>query len=837
MRQAALSAGRTLRSTLRTTITGTSPWSQSSSFGVASLSLSRAKNEDISRLSSRLSQRLASAGVGNNFVVTHSGGARSLTSRTKKRRAGKLEVKKTSSSRAKLKPTKDRSTKSSKVYPQWTAVGAALNSLEESIDRTNLLLHSLASGEAWARRTRSPRPRLSWDANTALDSASGGRTLGPTHTTRALTALLQELSQKQAIAADLLSRLDQSTNDALPNTHSFEKTFESVLSSKPTNQANDLQTHSKSDFESGWGSDTLTPSSTGTFTLPSEPFSSDGIVKDGAPSAANASAEKLQGVVEPDSVSLDSVTRDPGYIVPIPTLQHGLDRVLFNPGVHWLQDPHSRVYNFPPELQAMPAFTSFAYEKVNSFVTSSKDEELANLARRQGKKFIGSTSSVSMILAHIYFMISNWRDVDTSVLSASFVHMSKDFSAGQKMPYTFFMRRNNGVIAFDSGSQSDDPFDQNILSYIGVMLEKLLTLSKEDFETLLRNNPVGLDGKTVLPEREAYRYSMSNSMVLRSQLDCMDSRLPGTGVFDLKTRAAISVRQDVWNVEIGSGYQIRSATGPFESFEREYYDLCRSALLKYSFQARIGAMDGVFVAYHNTSRMFGFQYIPLREMDERLFGGHEGGEHVFRACLGLLEVVAEHVASCFPGQDVKAMIYTSESMEPELSVWVEPAIWNEATPAPVYEIRLNVFHTISGEHVPPGGEVTFEKPDWKINYSLIKITPSTETRANRDKALARQQAIRTSCLPEGTTIEELSNRMKGGVLEGYAPRNLGDADAIAEPDGDGVSSNTLDAWNKRFRTQATPFVRSLRELSKKGLEDLNRWTKDESPKVVYKPRV
>lgn len=39
-------------------------------------------------------------------------------------------------------------------------------------------------------------------------------------------------------------------------------------------------------------------------------------------------------------------------------------------------------------------------------------------------------------------------------------------------------------------------------------------------------------------------------MVLRSQLDCADSRLPGTGVFDLKTRAAISVRHDVWNLEV-----------------------------------------------------------------------------------------------------------------------------------------------------------------------------------------------------------------------------------------------------------------------------------------------
>ncbi|KAH7340559.1 mitochondrial protein Pet127-domain-containing protein, partial [Rhizoctonia solani] len=400
--------------------------------------------------------------------------------------------------------------------------------------------------------------------------------------------------------------------------------------------------------------------------------------------------------------------RDPERHVPVPTLKHGLDRVLFNPGVHWLQDPHSRVYNFPPELQTMPAFTSFAYDRINAFITSSKDTELTDIAKRHDKKFVGSTSSVSMILAHIYFLVSNWRDLELDVLSGAFAHMPRDFSAGQKMPYTFFIRQNDGIAAFDSGSQSEDPLDENVLSYIGVMLEKFLTLPKDEFDALLRHSPEELAESAGIPKREAYRYSMSKSMVLRSQLDCADSRLPGTGVFDLKTRAAISVRRDMWNIEIGSGYQIRSTTGPLESFEREYYDLCRSAFLKYSFQARIGAMDGVFVAYHNTSRMFGFQYVPLQEMDQRLFGSHKGGEQVFRACLGLLETAADSVISCFPGQ---AMICTAESKDPELSIWVEPANWEDPSTAPVHEIRLKVSHQIRGENTPHGVQVSFEHDD------------------------------------------------------------------------------------------------------------------------------
>lgn len=38
--------------------------------------------------------------------------------------------------------------------------------------------------------------------------------------------------------------------------------------------------------------------------------------------------------------------------------------------------------------------------------------------------------------------------------------------------------------------------------------------------------------------------------IMRSQLDCHDPRLPGTGVFDIKTRAALPIRVDLMNWEV-----------------------------------------------------------------------------------------------------------------------------------------------------------------------------------------------------------------------------------------------------------------------------------------------
>jgi hypothetical protein len=62
-------------------------------------------------------------------------------------------------------------------------------------------------------------------------------------------------------------------------------------------------------------------------------------------------------------------------------------------------------------------------------------------------------------------------------------------------------------------------------------------------------------------------------------------------------------------------------------------------------------MDGVIVAYHNTARMFGFQYVSLEEMDQRLFGTEPGvGDRVFQKCVGLLESIAPEIVQCFPNQ-------------------------------------------------------------------------------------------------------------------------------------------------------------------------------------------
>ena len=129
---------------------------------------------------------------------------------------------------------------------------------------------------------------------------------------------------------------------------------------------------------------------------------------------------ETQGALEPleDPILEDVVQEQPRP--PIAVLSHGLDRVLFNPGVHWLQDPRTRVYNFTPWLQSVPSVSDFDFNRIPTFVPSSRDDDLFGLAKRQGRRFAGSTSSLTGVLGQCYFLISGEKEVDLSVLSDSF---------------------------------------------------------------------------------------------------------------------------------------------------------------------------------------------------------------------------------------------------------------------------------------------------------------------------------------------------------------------------------------------------------------------------------
>lgn len=358
-------------------------------------------------------------------------------------------------------------------------------------------------------------------------------------------------------------------------------------------------------------------------------------------------------------------------IKPVPLIQYGLDRVLFKDGVYPLQDPRTRVWNFDPYLATIMPVTDFDFNALTEYITSSKDQKLIGITKDKKKKYTGSTSSMTSTLAHFHFLLSQWRPINCARLSQQFQVDVEGFSGITKAPAATILNYKDGVYAIDADKEWDQ---ETVLSMLGKSMEKLLTVPKEEFVKYHRSKSHELTDEEKGQE-ESYHYTTYGDFMMRSQLDAYDPRLPGTGVYDLKTRAVVSIRMDAQNVEKGAGYEIRQRGGNWESFEREYFDMIRSAFLKYSLQVRIGRMDGVFVAYHNTERIFGFQYIPLEEMDLSIHGTTDTtlGDREFTASLKLFNELLDQATAKFPKQSLRVHVETRPSASvPFLYFFAEP---------------------------------------------------------------------------------------------------------------------------------------------------------------------
>ncbi|ORX73734.1 Pet127-domain-containing protein [Linderina pennispora] len=330
------------------------------------------------------------------------------------------------------------------------------------------------------------------------------------------------------------------------------------------------------------------------------------------------------------------------HVHRVPKLAHGLERVLFSPGVHCLQDPHSHVYNFDPYIRNITQPAEFDYDKLTPYITSSKDQTLMQYARDRKKQFVGSTSSMTHVLSHLYFIVSAWKQPDVSCMSMAFNDMPSRYTRSMRYPASISLRYHDGVYGIDADKSFD--VQDSILSILGKSLEKLLTSTPQEFDMFKKQNSWQVKE---IPE-ENYHYVMVDDF----------------------TRGSLAIRMDMENYEISKGYQINNMKGRLESFEREYYDMIRSAFLKYNFQTRIGNMDGIFVAYHNTAKMFGFQYINRGEMDRILYGNEATGNKAFKAVLILLGKVLRTTVDQYPKKDLR-VTFDSETSDRRLNIWVE----------------------------------------------------------------------------------------------------------------------------------------------------------------------
>jgi hypothetical protein len=87
-------------------------------------------------------------------------------------------------------------------------------------------------------------------------------------------------------------------------------------------------------------------------------------------------------------------------------------------------------------------------------------------------------------------------------------------------------------------------------------------------------------------------------------------------------------------------------------------DNFRAAFLKYIFQARIGRMEGIFVAYHNTTELLGFEYITLREMEQYIFDTPAMADLSFDVTTKLLQLVLNEATKKCPNAPFRLSLHT-----------------------------------------------------------------------------------------------------------------------------------------------------------------------------------
>ncbi|KAK9461439.1 mitochondrial protein Pet127-domain-containing protein [Lipomyces oligophaga] len=356
-----------------------------------------------------------------------------------------------------------------------------------------------------------------------------------------------------------------------------------------------------------------------------------------------------------------------------PKLAHGLDRVLFNPGVQVMQDMRTGVNNFPADLAKVMSVSEFDYSALPPYQRASRDSTLQELASRYEKKYYSSTSNMVSLLAHFHFLISRWREPMVNTFSMTTYKHNTKFGRASKKPASILMIYNpeTDTYAIDTDKTLDE---ENILLWLGKSMEKQLVHESSLYENF-RRGKTALLPKEVLDEDEAYHYTGYKSFLIRSQQDCFDPRLPGEGTFDLKTRAVSSVRYDLDHIhKVGySNYLLRAIQGKHESFESEFLDLTRTTMLKYLLQVRLGRMDGIFVAYHNIARYFGFQYVSRDEMEAIIHGPNYQriATKELKASLEILDDLFTRITEKYPKTSVHLFVNTPEP-EPFMNVVVKP---------------------------------------------------------------------------------------------------------------------------------------------------------------------
>jgi hypothetical protein len=411
---------------------------------------------------------------------------------------------------------------------------------------------------------------------------------------------------------------------------------------------------------------------------------------------------------------------------------------MYSPGVHILKDSRTGSYNFNPYLGKIVQPQDFNFDMLRTYLRPSQDTQLKELALLHQKRFIGASSSLVGLLSQLYMLVSNMKPINTTHLSHSFMNELKTFTRLSRGPFSAIIlpKENGALYAIDPDSRDDtrwvDP-DERILMDLGRSMEAMLILSENEYMRFLKTTSEERGGSTgkqsILPD-DVFHYSTIEDIFVRSQLDCHHPALPNK-TFDLKSRAALAIRYDVPRYREHLDYAINRRFGLLQSYERELYDMMRAAMLKYNFQVRLGRMDGIFITYHNTAEIFGFEYVPHEDMDTFLFGGTQYGNEAYRICFKLLNSIVNLAVDHYPKDPIRLLVCLHEDRPGRMDMFIEKLQWDPSNPTMIHhstkdqtkevdKYEINVFSSIDGFKIDGHAIPVIEAHKWEFYFRIDK---------------------------------------------------------------------------------------------------------------------
>jgi hypothetical protein len=355
-----------------------------------------------------------------------------------------------------------------------------------------------------------------------------------------------------------------------------------------------------------------------------------------------------------------------------PGLESNLDIVVKNPGIYPLSSIIKTHKNDDLDLFTnLPTPDMINFDIFSTYMSPSKDKNLHNLMKEQGFKYASSTSGISAALAHFFYKLTNFKNPHFYNLSQSFINQPLKFMMYQRKPTSIILERHtNNCYTVNKNSMFDNP-NEIILLKMGKYMEKLFTTTTADFKKkYIKSQSSSLElGES---EEDFFKFISYDQFLLRSQIDCQGKDANGKTIhYEIKTRAVAPIRYCIYEYQDYLDYEVEKLQGLHSSYEREYYDLIRGAFLKYYFQLKIGGMDGAFISYHNTQKIFGFEYIKLVDMERRLFGNSNFSDVIFKASIKLLQETLEVIIKDFNNEKLIIGIFANE-WTGVLDILIEP---------------------------------------------------------------------------------------------------------------------------------------------------------------------